>query len=597
MDKGWQLIENVDVNDRILTLDTSSRTMTFEGIVEKFDYPVQASEEVVRVESPEVSLCVTQNHSLLVSLTDSPNQGDFSLMCASSCHKLLKKGVLDKVFMTSRLPQYRSSPGLGFAPQDPLPTKITFSNQKEFLFLWATWFIGHHIYRVSATDSTGNARELTICLQVQTSCSADRFWVAEKRLKAACLACGLEASVHPDWNPSAPKLSYLSLTVYDEDVCEWFNSQSMKEAGPCCFSASGAHLDSDMAKHIMLAFSCASFAEPSPVVLRLPMHLRDDVASRNRWIGCVQVIGAKAGLHLIADIDAAIIAEANQGNFHIQASNIWTEKAAQIALRKVHCVTVPTGVFLVRRRSKMVWCGNSSRHGQKGVIGMVLPQEDMPFTIDGITPDIIVNPHAIPSRMTIGQLMECLLSKASAVRMRQGDGTPFSNMSISRISDELHKIGYHRYGNERLFNGFSGEMMPGAVFIGPTHYQRLKHMVIDKEHSRARGPVALMTRQPMDGRARDGGLRFGEMERDCIIAHGAAAVLRERLFEQSDAFIVPVCRTCGMLCLPQTLSSPNATCSVCKGEAQPLDLRLPYAFKLFIQELMALHIVPRLRIK
>eukprot|EP00965_Chrysotila_dentata_P185608 6127957-Pleurochrysis_carterae.AAC.1 len=198
------------------------------------------------------------------------------------------------------------------------------------------------------------------------------------------------------------------------------------------------------------------------------------------------------------------IVQAKHTVFSLRAENINSERAVDIGVHKVFCVTVRTGVLLVRRRSKIIWCGNSSRHGQKGVIGMVLPQEDMPFTTDGITPDIIVNPHAIPSRMTIGQLMECLLSKASAISMRQGDGTPFNGMSILNISQELHKLGYHRYGNERLLNGFSGEVMPGAVFIGPTHYQRLKHMVIDKEHSRARGPVALMTRQPMDGRARDG---------------------------------------------------------------------------------------------
>jgi len=138
----------------------------------------------------------------------------------------------------------------------------------------------------------------------------------------------------------------------------------------------------------------------------------------------------------------------------------------------------------------------SSRHGQKGVIGMILPAEDMPFTEDGIIPDIIVNPHAIPSRMTIGQLMECLLGKLCCVEGKQGDATPFRGASIHQIGDELEKYGYDRLGNETLFNGMTGTKMPSKVFIGPTYYQRLKHMVHDKQHSRARGPVQILTRQP-----------------------------------------------------------------------------------------------------
>ena len=158
----------------------------------------------------------------------------------------------------------------------------------------------------------------------------------------------------------------------------------------------------------------------------------------------------------------------------------------------------------------------SSRHGQKGVIGMILPTEDMPFTKDGIVPDIIVNPHAIPSRMTIGQLMECLLGKLCAVEGCMGDATPFCGASIKEISSQLEKNGYDGLGEETMYNGMTGDKMQGKVFIGPTYYQRLKHMVSDKQHSRSRGPVQILTRQPVEGRAREGGLRFGEMERDCM---------------------------------------------------------------------------------
>ena len=173
----------------------------------------------------------------------------------------------------------------------------------------------------------------------------------------------------------------------------------------------------------------------------------------------------------------------------------------------------------------------SSRMGQKGVIGQALPHEDMPYTSSGIVPDIIVNPHAIPSRMTIGQINECLLSILCTLTGKRGDGTMFRGTSIEHICEELCKAGYERYGRVKLHNGFTGEEYAGLAFLGPTYYQRLRHMAKDKDHARSRGPVMMLSRQPTEGRARDGGLRFGEMEKDCIVSHGAAEILKDRLLD------------------------------------------------------------------
>ena len=236
----------------------------------------------------------------------------------------------------------------------------------------------------------------------------------------------------------------------------------------------------------------------------------------------------------------------------------------------------------------------SSRMGQKGTVGMVYKQEDMPFTKDGITPDLIVNPHAIPSRMTIGQLLECILGKTCSMLGMEGDSTPFTDMDPKKISDILsEQCGFEPYGNEVLYNGMTGEQLMVDIFIGPTYYQRLKHMVIDKYHSRSTGPIVLLTRQPAEGRTRDGGLRFGEMERDCIISHGCSSFLKERLLDVSDNYKVYICSKCHMI--GSVNPSKNIyKCDHCPNTTLFKEIRIPFACKLLMQELISMSIVPRL---
>ncbi len=237
----------------------------------------------------------------------------------------------------------------------------------------------------------------------------------------------------------------------------------------------------------------------------------------------------------------------------------------------------------------------ASRHGQKGVIGMVYPKYDLPYTEDGITPDIILNPHAIPSRMTVGQILEEIAGKVGAIYGRFIDGTPFLKEPIEDLRIELVKAGYDPNAKEIMYDGRSGRMIERPVTIGITFYQRLYHMVADKMHARATGKVQLLTRQPTEGKARQGGLRFGEMERDCLVGHGVATMIRDRMLENSDAYIMYVCGKCGHISWYNRRKGVYE-CPIHGETSEIYSIKVPYAFKLLLQEITSMVIKPEVKV-
>ncbi|KAF7118517.1 hypothetical protein CNMCM5793_008047 [Aspergillus hiratsukae] len=231
----------------------------------------------------------------------------------------------------------------------------------------------------------------------------------------------------------------------------------------------------------------------------------------------------------------------------------------------------------------------SSRHGQKGVVGIIADQADMPFTDAGINPDIIMNPHGFPSRMTVGKMLELVAGKAGVLAGHHGYGTCFGGTPVEEASRILIDHGFSYGGKDYLTSGITGEALPFYVFTGPIYYQKLKHMVQDKMHSRARGPRAILTRQPTEGRSRDGGLRLGEMERDCLIAYGTSQLLLERLMLSSDRHEIDVCEQCGFM-------GYLNWCQRCKSSRSVVKMTIPYAAKLLIQELMSMNVTARLKL-
>ena len=232
----------------------------------------------------------------------------------------------------------------------------------------------------------------------------------------------------------------------------------------------------------------------------------------------------------------------------------------------------------------------SSRHGQKGVVGIIAEQVDMPFNDQGVVPDIIMNPHGFPSRMTVGKMLELVAGKAGVMSGNFGYGTAFGGSKVEDMGDILIKNGFSYSGKDFVTSGITGESLPAYIFFGPIYYQKLKHMVQDKMHSRSRGPRATLTRQPTEGRSRDGGLRLGEMERDCLIAYGASQLLLERLMISSDAHVVDICGTCGLM-------GYQGYCQTCKKSEGMAKMTIPYAAKLLIQELLSMNVMARLTLE
>ncbi|HEU5488847.1 MAG TPA: DNA-directed RNA polymerase subunit B [Candidatus Nitrosotalea sp.] len=238
----------------------------------------------------------------------------------------------------------------------------------------------------------------------------------------------------------------------------------------------------------------------------------------------------------------------------------------------------------------------ASRHGQKGVVGLLVNQEDLPYTADGVVPDVMINPHAFPSRMTVGMFLESVTGKAAALRGSKMDGSAFVGEKLEDVKGVLEQNGFKYSGKEVMYDGRTGKPFAVDVFIGVVYYQKLHHMVADKIHARARGQVQMLTKQPTEGRARGGGLRFGEMERDCLIAYGASMMLKDRLLDESDKADIYICERCGLVSY-YDIKQRRFVCRVCGDKAKVTSISVAYAFKLLLQEMMSLDVAPRLLIK
>ena len=569
-ENGWKPITEIGLGENIAILDNGN--LSYEPTLDIHKYAIK-DEPLYEVITQQFSLKTTLNHKMYVKKSDAEK------------YELIEAQHM----MGKRVKFLKNCEGLVHFKLPPCPVPI--ENIEAWLFFFGFW-VGDgwtedchttckkrkkHTYRTTICQVKPHSRQRI--LDAATKCglhpieNGDKIHFYHKPLTDMLvpLSKGASKKCLPQWcfELSKDHSMYLLNGLIDSDG-------SINKSGAWSYSTSSLQLKDDVQRLVLHAGWSANVSIYQKAGYECVIKGRKIISKYDQWQ--VRINRSKNAPQL------------NHG--HSKSQNGQTERIVQES-GFVYCVTVRTGIVYVRRHGKTVWCGNSSRHGQKGTIGMVLPEKDMPFDENGLKPDIIINPHAIPSRMTMGQLKETLLGSVLCELGLFGDGTSFNNFPVKDICKLMTKHGYESNGNKILNNGMTGEQLETSVFYGPTFYQRLKHMVKDKQHSRGHGPMVVLTRQPAEGRAREGGLRFGEMERDCMVSHGAARFTKGRIYDCSDKFKTYACKKCGMFAIYNNEKGIHL-CRICDNRTDFTELNIPYACKLLFQELITMNIAPRL---
>jgi DNA-directed RNA polymerase II subunit RPB2 len=564
-ERGWVSIDKVTLDDKVAQLNKENNSMEYVNPIETLEFNQDG--DMYEIESQGVSLKVTMNHRMWIQLRDTPN---YQLIEAE---KIIGKRV-----------RYQCD---GAINREDLELTIGSINLSEecmdaWLYICGIWM---------AEGWTNSGR-------VEFAANKERV---KNKLDESCAILNLNKNYvestkkyYINNKDITNHLSPYSIGATNKSVPNWVFKLSARQTK---LFIEGMCLGDGHETSTSLHYSTSS------------VKLRDDLQILCQHAGYTSYYAKRhdVGHQTIMKDQRVITSTAINWDIGIRRTRLrptinhghTNEQNGQSELitpftGKVYCLRVPSEVFLVRRHGKIVWTGNSSRHGQKGTCGMILNPEDMPQTASGIIPDIIINPHCIPSRMTIAQFMETLLGKVACELGFLGDGSPFNEVTIEKLTSILRdQLGLEPYGNEILYNGYNGKMINTSIFVGPVYYQRLRHCSADKIHSRSSGPLVMLTRQPAEGRAREGGLRFGEMERDCVIAHGISEFTKERFMECSDLFRCHSCRECGSI----IISNPKEGIWNCKGCGNTTNfsaIEIPYAYKLLLQELETMNITSRI---
>jgi DNA-directed RNA polymerase II subunit RPB2 len=577
---GWINIKDITTDNKVACLMNDNK-MCYTNPTEIMSYDYKG--QMYLIESNQVSLCVTPNHNMWVREKESKYKKERADVLFGKC-KYYKKNI-DKVqiFKNNDYFMYDEQNQITHFKINELELPI-----KEWLTFFGIWLTDGYVSKVEnqiifITHKQRVKDKLTnICEILELSINTQTDNSSKDERNILCITNKTIADYMRTYNIG-------SINKYMPDWTWYLTTNLCHELIAGIILSNGYTIDNGTEQYETSSIKLAGDFQ------RLCLHAG--------W-ACNILLKYKADNSSIVDAFIMTIIKTEIEplvNKTVQHGN-QADKYINFD-GKVYCCTMPyLGVLYIRRKNIPIWCSNS-RHGQKGTCGILLHATDMPFTESGIQPDIIINPCCIPSRMTIGQLFESVFSKVAALRGEMIDATPFNNFDFNKITDELKSYGFNEHGYEHLYCGMTGKKILSKIFIGPTFYLRLKHMVQDKIHSRATGPRQRLTRQPPEGRARDGGLRFGEMERDAMISHGCSLFLKERLVDNSDIYTCYVCSKCGLIA-SKKLDKDIYICRACSKLPEYQDnvpyankVVMPYAFKLLVQELMAINILPRIQVK
>ena len=520
--RGWIPIQDVTINDTVAQLNKENNVMEYVHPLETLEFNQDG--EMYEVESQGISLHVTMNHRMWVQRRDQPT---YELIEAK---KIIGKRI-----------RYQSDGAIAYNDLELTigETKLSSTAMDAWLSICGIWIAEgwtaikptEYICRLEfAANKPRVLNKLTACCNIlqwkyNYVESTQKFYINHKDIAhhLAPLSIGATNKSVPQW---AFELSSRQAVLFVQGMCL---GDGHETATSLHYSTSSIKLRDD------IQILCQHAGWTSYYTKRYE-------AGHQSTMKDGRIITSTADSWDIGIRRTRLRPTLNHG--HVKEQHGQTEKIAHFT-GKVYCLRVPSEVFLVRRNGRIVWTGNSSRHGQKGTMGMILNPEDMPQTASGIVPDIIINPHAIPSRMTIAQLMETLLSKVGCMTGCLGDGSPFGETTVDDLATILRdKYGMEPYGNEVMYNGYTGRMMETSIFIGPCYYQRLRHCSADKMHSRASGPLVMLTRQPAEGRAREGGLRLGTILPKCdvkvmLVPYGGATRSNSGKLSQGDTLCPP----------------------------------------------------------
>ena len=586
-DNGWKSIKNITLDDKVCTLN-DKHEIEYSNPSQLYEFNCE-NEDLYHIKSQQIDLLTTQNHKMYVKTRNSKL---FSLREAKNIQGKRVQYKKDGLNMNSDyqfildVENHHSS-----------------NNIKLDMNLFLEW-IGYWISDGWVTESKNSEYRIEVCLCIQKD--RDRFIELSNGLGYNVYSSSDHTKLFISNKQLASYLFSYSNGALNKQLPDWVWKLSERQVRILIKGLLAG--DGTVMKNGVERFFTSSLTMADQFQ-RLCLHAGWSANKKKIYDAGTKFVIKGKHTQANADYWALTINKhkntpiVNHG--HTKEQHIQTEGLIPFT-GKVYCIQVPSHIFYVRRNGKPVWTGNSNRHGQKGTIGALLRGHDMPRTLSGIVPDMIMNPHAIPSRMTIAQNLEQLLGKTAALSGTIGDGTAFMNDGSPQeaIGGILEELGFEKYGNELLYNGATGELLQGSIFIGPVYGMRLKHMVEDKWNARGKGRKEVRTHQPTGGRGAQGGLKIGEMDRDAIIAHAGMSFVKESYMERSDGTTMPICVSCGTI----PIYNPRlklAICPMCDGpvkfigdtvntleilpplgrpKSRIVEVEIPYSTKLLLQE-------------